>query len=80
MEIGKEYFIAVRNGRIATGVVLNLYDDNQVAERVIETTTDIKEAQLFESHSNAIELAERYSMKVKKVRADILGLGSRWND
>ncbi|MFQ3843019.1 hypothetical protein AABD41_00015 [Staphylococcus pseudoxylosus] len=41
------------------------------------TTLDINEAQLFEDYKEALESAESYSMEVKKVRADILGLGGK---
>ena len=72
MEIGKYYYVVTRNNQMATGSVVSLYADWEVIEKTIETTTDITKVRLYEDYD-----AEQYNLEVKKVRADILGLGSK---
>lgn len=77
MEIGKYYYIVTRNNRMATGSIMNFYADETVVEKALETTKDLTKAVIYEDYEDALELAEQYNLEVKKVRADILGLGSR---
>lgn len=62
---------------MATGSVVSFYADWEVIEKTIETTTDITKVRLYEDYDDALNFAEQYNLEVKKVRADILGLGSR---
>ena len=80
MEIGKYYYVVTRNNQMATGSVVSLYADWEVIEKTIETTTDITKVRLYEDCDDALNFAEQYNLEVKKVRTDILGLGSRWNE
>ena len=77
MEIGKYYYVVTRNNRMATGSIVNFYADEIVVEKVLETTKDLTKAVLYEDYEDALELAEPYNLEIKKIRADILGLGSR---
>lgn len=77
MEIGRYYYVVTRNNQMATGSVVSLYDGAVVLEKTIETTTDITKVRLYEDYDDALNFAEQYNLEVKKVRADILGLGSR---
>ncbi|MFQ3790862.1 hypothetical protein AABD37_02275 [Staphylococcus nepalensis] len=77
MEIGKYYYVVTRNNRMATGSIVNFYADEIVVEKVLETTKDLTKAVLYEDYEDALELAEQYNLEIKKIRADILGLGSR---
>ncbi|WP_426462593.1 hypothetical protein [Staphylococcus equorum] len=77
MEIGKYYYVVTRNNRMATGSVVSMYADLEVLEKTIETTTDVAKVRLYEDYDDALNFAEQYNLEVKKIRADILGLGSR---
>lgn len=77
MEIGKYYYVVTRNNKMATGSVVSLYADWEVIEKTIETTTDITKVRLYEDYDDALNFAEQYNLEVKRVRTDILGLGSR---
>lgn len=77
MRVGKEYYIAVRGNRMATGSVLSYYQDNYVVDKVVETTKEVDEVQVFNEYAEALEFAERYGLEVKKLRADIIGLYSK---
>lgn len=77
LEIGKYYYVVTRNNQMATGSVVSLYADWEVIEKTIETTTDITKVRLYEDYDDALNFAEQYNLEVKKVRTDILGLGSR---
>ncbi|WP_400263866.1 hypothetical protein [Staphylococcus nepalensis] len=76
MEIGKYYYIAVNNENRMFMEEVMIYGDNHM-ERSVTTTLDTERAELFDSYKHAKELADTYGFKVKKIRADILGLGSR---
>ncbi|WP_204176837.1 MULTISPECIES: hypothetical protein [unclassified Staphylococcus] len=77
MEIGKYYYVVTIEGRMFTGEVVTVYEDSVPGLRLTHTTLDTNEAQLFENYNDALETAESYGMEVKRVRADILGMGSR---
>lgn len=77
MEVGKYYYVVTRNNQMATGSIVSFYADTVVGEKVLETTKDLTEARLYEDYDDAFYFAEQYNLEVKKVRADILGLGSR---
>lgn len=77
MYIGKYYYVVTRNNQMATGSIISLYADCEVLEKTMEMTLDITEAKLYEDYDDALNFAEQYNLEVKKVRADILGLGSR---
>lgn len=77
LEIGKYYYVVTRNNQMATGSIMSFYDGAVVLEKVLETTKDLTKAMLYEEYKEALDLAERYNLQVKKIRADILGLGSR---
>ncbi|MCQ3816696.1 hypothetical protein [Staphylococcus xylosus] len=76
MEIGKEYYVVMHEGRMYQDIV-DVFADGRPKTRIINTTDDIFRAEVFEDYKDAIELANEYDLQVKKVRADILGLGSR---
>ncbi|MBM6637485.1 hypothetical protein [Staphylococcus xylosus] len=77
MEIGKYYYVVTHENRMFTGEIVSVYADSVPGFKMTHTTLDVNEAQLFEDYKEALESAESYGMEVKKVRADILGLGSR---
>lgn len=77
MEIGKYYYVVAHEGRMFTGEIVSVYADSVPGFKMTHTTLDINEAQLYEDYREALETAESYSMEVKKVKADILGLGSK---
>ena len=77
MEIGKYYYVVTIEGRMFTGEVVTVYEDSVPGLRLTHTTLDTNETQLFENYNDALETAESYGMEVKRVRTDILGLGSR---
>lgn len=77
MEIGKYYYVVTIEGRMFTGEVVTVYEDSVPGLRLTHTTLDTNEAQLFENYNDALETVESYGMEVKKIRADILGLGSK---
>ena len=77
LETGKYYYVVTRNNRMATGSIVSFYADEIVVEKVLETTKDLTKAVLYEDYEDALELAEPYNLEIKKIRADILGLGSR---
>ena len=77
LEIGKYYYVVTIEGRMFTGEVVTVYEDSVPGLRLTHTTLDTNEAQLFENYNDALETAESYGMEVKRVRTDILGLGSK---
>lgn len=77
VEIGKYYYVVTIEGRMFTGEVVTVYEDSVPGLRLTHTTLDTNEAQLFENYNDALETAESYGMEVKRVRTDILGLGSK---
>lgn len=79
MEIGKYYFVVVNNEHRMFNEVVKMYGDTH-AETIVTTTLDTERAVLFDTYKDAKELADTYGFKVKKIRTDILGLGSRWNE
>ena len=75
MEIGKYYYVVTIEGRMFNEVV-KVYGDSHM-ETIVTTTLDTERAVLFDTYKDAKELADTYGFKVKKIRTDILGLGSR---
>ena len=76
MEIGKYYYVLTYKGRLFEEV-LTIYNDNELYERTLMTTTNVQKTQIYESYEDALERAKKYDLEVKKIRVDILGLGSR---
>lgn len=76
MEIGKEYYVVMHEDRMYQDIV-EVFADSRPRARIINTTEDIFRAEVFEDYKDAMELANEYDLQVKKVRADILGLGSK---
>ena len=76
MEIGKYYYVLTYKGRLFEDV-LTIYNDNELYERTLMTTTNVQKTQIYESYEDALEHAKKYDLEVKKIRVDILGLGSR---
>ena len=77
MDIGKYYYVVAHEGRMFTGEIVRVYADSVAGFSMTHTTLDVSEAQLFEDYTDALETAKSYGMEVKKVRADIIGLGSK---
>ena len=76
MEIGKYYYVLTYKGRLFEEV-LTIYNDNELYEHTLMTTTNVQKTQIYESYEDALEHAKKYDLEVKKIRVDILGLGSR---
>ncbi|MBF0814061.1 hypothetical protein IR133_10050 [Staphylococcus saprophyticus] len=76
MEVGKEYYVVMHEGRMYQDIV-EVFADSRPRARIINTTDDVFRAEVFENYKDALDLANDYDLEVKKVRADILGLGSR---
>ncbi|MEY8603553.1 hypothetical protein AALK46_07485 [Staphylococcus nepalensis] len=76
MEIGKYYYVLTYKGRLFEDII-TIYAGNEPYEHSLMTTTNIKRTQLYESYEKALEHAKKYDLKVKKIRVDILGLGSK---
>lgn len=76
MEIGRYYYVAVNNENRMFDEVVKVYGDSHM-ETIVTTTLDTERAELFDTYKHVKELADTYGFEVKKVRADILGLGSR---
>ncbi|MEX6311541.1 hypothetical protein AB6E91_08535 [Staphylococcus saprophyticus] len=76
MEIGKYYYVVVNNENRMFEEVVEMYGDNHM-EKILITTLDTERARLFDVYKDAKELADMYDFEVKKIRTDILGLGSR---
>lgn len=76
MEIGKYYYVVVNNENRMFDEKVRVYGDNHM-ETIVTTTLDTERARLFDTYKDANELADTYGFKVKKIRTDILGLGSR---
>lgn len=76
MEIGKYYYVLTYKGRLFEEV-LTIYNDNELYEHTLMTTTNVQKTQIYESYEDALERAKKYDLEVKKIRVDILGLGSR---
>lgn len=76
MEIGKYYYVVVNNENRMFNEVVQVYGDKHM-ETIVTTTLETKRVRLFDNYKDAKELADTYGFKVKKIRADILGLGSR---
>lgn len=76
MEVGKYYYVVMRNNQIYANVI-PAYAENIVIEEMLETTKDIQQAKIYKEYSDAKETADKFDLEVKKIRADILGLGSR---
>ncbi|MDW4402014.1 hypothetical protein QI045_00510 [Staphylococcus saprophyticus] len=56
--------------------VVQVYGDNHM-EKIVTTTLDTERVRLFNTYKEAKELADTYEFEVKKIRTDILGLGSK---
>ena len=76
MEIGKYYYVLTYKERLFEEV-LTIYNDNELYEHTLMTTTNVQKTQIYESYEDALERAKKYDLEVKKIRVDILGLGSR---
>lgn len=76
LEIGKYYYVVVNNEDRMFNEVVQVYGDSHM-ETIVTTTLDTERARLFDTYKDAKELADTYGFKVKKIRTDILGLGSR---
>lgn len=76
MEIGKYYYVVVNNENRMFDEVVKVYGDSHM-ETIVATTLDTERVRLFDTYKDAKELADTYGFKVKKIRTDILGLGSR---
>ncbi|WP_436958445.1 hypothetical protein [Staphylococcus succinus] len=76
MEIGKYYYVAVNAENRMFDEVVTVYGDNHM-ETIVTTTLDTERAELFDTYKHVKELADIYGFDVKKVRANIIGLGSR---
>jgi hypothetical protein len=76
MQIGKEYYVVMHEDRMYQDIV-EVFADSRPRARIINTTENIFRAEVFEDYNDAIDLANEYDLEVKKVRADILGLGSK---
>ncbi|MEB8306609.1 hypothetical protein [Staphylococcus xylosus] len=76
MDIGKEYYVVMNEDRMYQDIV-EVFADSRPRARIINTTDDVFRAEVFEDYNDAIDLANEYDLEVKKVRADILGLGSK---
>ena len=76
LEIGKYYYVLTYKGRLFEDII-TIYVENKPYEHTLMTTTNVQRTQLYESYEKALEHAEKYDLQVKKVRADILGLGSK---
>lgn len=76
MEIGKYYYVVVNNENRMFNEIVQVYGDNHM-ETIVATTLDTERVRLFDTYKDAKELADMYEFEVKKIRTDILGLGSR---
>lgn len=76
MEIGKYYYVLTYKGRMFEDI-LTIYDGGKPYEHTLMTTTDVQRTHLYEDYDKAVEDAKRYDLEVKKIRVDILGLGSK---
>lgn len=76
MEIGKYYYVVTHENRMFTGEIITIHGDNR-NKSILQTSTNVTKALIFEDYNEALETAKEYSLEVKKVRTDILGLGSR---
>lgn len=76
MEIGKHYYVVMHEGRMYQDIV-EVYADSRPKARIINTTDNVFRAEIFDDYQDAIELAKRYDLEVKKIRTDIIGLGSK---
>lgn len=76
LEIGRYYYVVVNNENRMFNEVVQVYGDNHM-ETIVTTTLDTERVRLFDTYKDAKELADTYEFEVKKIRADILGLGSK---
>ncbi|MEB8121796.1 hypothetical protein NGH46_06650 [Staphylococcus xylosus] len=76
MEIGKYYYVVTHENRMFTGEIMTVHGDNR-SESVLQKTRYVPKALTFEDYNEALETAKEYSLEVKKIRTDIIGLGSR---
>lgn len=76
MEIGKYYYVVVNNENRMFDEKVKVYGDSHM-ETIVTTTLDTERARLFDTYKDAKELADMYEFEVKKIRTDILGLGSK---
>lgn len=76
LEIGKYYYVVTHENRMFTGEIITIHGDNR-SKSILQTSTNVTKALIFEDYNEALETAKEYSLEVKKVRTDILGLGSR---
>ncbi|GEQ05526.1 hypothetical protein EKQ61_03225 [Staphylococcus gallinarum] len=76
MEIGKYYYVVAHEGRMFTGEIITVYGDYK-SESILQTSTNVAKALIFDDYNEALETAKEYNLEVKKIRTDILELGSR---
>lgn len=76
MEIGKYYYVLTYKGRMFEDI-LTIYDASKPYEHTLMTTTDVQRTRLYEDYDKAAEHAKHYDLEVKKIRTDIIGLGSK---
>lgn len=76
MEIGKYYYVLTYKGRMFEDI-LTIHGANKPYEHTLMTTTDVQRTRLYEDYDKVVEHAKHYDLEVKKIRADILGLGSK---
>lgn len=76
VEIGKYYYVVVNNENRMFNEVVQVYGDSHT-ETIVTTTLDTERVILFDTYKDAKELADMYEFEVKKIRTDILGLGSK---
>lgn len=76
LEIGKYYYVLTHEGRMFEDI-LTIYSSEKSYEYTLMTTNDVQSTRLYEDYDKAAEHAKHYGLEVKKIRTDILGLGSR---
>ena len=66
MEIGKYYYVLTYKGRLFEEV-LTIYNDNELYEHTLMTTTNVQKTQIYESYEDALERAKKYDLDRKSV-------------
>lgn len=59
--------------------IVSVYGDNK-KESMLQTSTNAAEALMFDDYNESLETAKEYNLEVKKIRTDIVGLGSKWHE
>lgn len=71
MEINQIGYVVVHKDRLFEDV-FNIYADGRVAEKAVETTTDIQDCKIFEDYEDAKEVADNYGLEIKSVRMQFI--------